>query len=218
MQTESGTTGGAAHVGGCKLALLGEVADGITEVLGDEFIGLVLGGTSYTFSLTGGVEMIHYYQAAIEFGQLEIIVTAEEAGLSHEVGTRGWRHNNIFIAESLDCNIAVKDGLVAILVEVARGAVLLTVWHVLHECAVVAVLSGVAHPGVIGAHLDLEPGVVDLPPVVACDPVVQTVDIVLTFLLGGEIVIAVLLATRRFVQEVVAGAQQECRTDGCQYR
>ncbi len=68
----------------------GRLSDGITEVLGDEFIGLVLGGTSYTFSLTGSVEMIHYYQAAIEFGQLEIIVTAEEAGLSHEVGT-AWR-------------------------------------------------------------------------------------------------------------------------------
>ena len=87
MQTESGATGSATHVGSCKLAFLGEIADGITEVLGDEFVGLVLGRTSYTFSLTGGVKMIHEHHTAIELDKLEIIVSAEEMSLRQKICT-----------------------------------------------------------------------------------------------------------------------------------
>ena len=217
MEAEGCATGGVTYFSGSESALLRQVPDSIAEIFGDVVVNLLYRRAAFAFGFFSRVETVEKYDTAIELYKLEVEVAAEEAGLGYELTAHFLIDDYVCVCDTVDCHVAVEYGFVAILVEVARRAVLLAVGHVFHELAVARFLGGIALPGVVGGHFHLEPGVVDLPPVVAGYEVVAAVHEVAAFLFGGEIYVEFLLTACGLVEEVVARTHQHSSTDGCQY-
>ncbi len=207
---------GTADVGG---AIAGrEHLRRLLEVLldlGPHFLRRVAG---HADDLVRHLEGIGDGHAAEGTHELEIEEAAQELGLGHEpclhrlVVVCGFR-------DARDGHVAPQDTPVALLVEVVARRVGLADTLEVRDGNVVGLgLRGVAHPGVVGAHLGEQPEVVDLPPSVERDCIVAAREVGYRFFLRHEVGIQVLGAAYRLVQEVRAGGtQHRCDCENNKY-
>ena len=140
--------------------------------------------------------------------QFEVVETAEELSLGNQslliLLVVEFQLCNLF-----DGDVALGDTLVAILPEVLYSITQVDGVAGKHGCCSIftRVLCGVTHPAIIGGNVAEVVEFVNLPPVITCDEVVATGNLLFTFFLGGEVVLHILLTADRLLKEVGARCQ-----------